>query len=321
MMLDSAPIDPRLLTLLPESKVGAVRGAEPLTGGLSGALVYGVTTSTGAYVLRVQSDAIDTTFFEQYLRILRRASDAGIAPPLVHVDEGARAVVSARIQGMPLPAVLANPGRREVVLLSVVDLLRRLHALDPSGIAARDPVPYARAVWEKGRERPGFPAWARELGPALDEFAAMLTRDTRRVLGHNDVNPGNFLWDGERAWLVDWDVAGLAHPHYDLATLAMFLGLEDDVAFALAARHDGEPLDETSRATFRCLRQLVALLCGLTFVSLVPDLTVREAPALSDAPSLVDVYQGLRAGRLDMRTPYAQLSMGLALLALGIRQG
>lgn len=319
-MPDSSPIDPLLLPLLPSNKVGAVWHAEALTAGLSGAGVYAVTTSNGAYVLRVQGSAIDATFFAQYVRILRRASEASIAPPVVHVDEGARAVVSARIQGMPLPAVLANPAQREAVLLSVVDRLRVLHALDSSGIAARDPVPYARAAWEQGRERPGFPAWARDLGPALDGFAAVLTKDTRRVLSHNDVNPGNFLWDGERAWLVDWDVAGLGHPHYDLATLAMFLRLEDDVAFALVARHDGAPLDETSRATFRSLRQLVALLCGLTFVSLVPDLTVCEAPALADAPSLMDVYQGMRTGRLDMRTPYAQLSMGLALLALGVVQ-
>ena len=316
-MSDPLPIE-RLLPLLPESKVGAVRRVEALTAGRSGAMVYAVTTSRGDYVLRVQSAALEPAVFTEHLRILLRAAEVRVAPPIVHVDESTRAVVSARIQGAPLPAALANPAQREAVLLSVVDQLRALHALDKSGIAARDPVPYTRAAWEKGRERPGFPAWARNLGPALDGFAAMLTKDARRVVSHNDLNPGNFLWDGERAWLVDWDVSGLGHPHYDLATLAMFLRLGDDEAFALAVRHDGAPLDDISRATFRSLRQLVALLCGLTFLSLVPDLTVREAPTLADAPSLGDIYQGMRTGQLDMRTPYAQLSMGLALLALGV---
>ena len=33
--------------------------------------------------------------------------------------------------------------------------------------------------------------------------------------------------------------------------------------------------------------------------------------------ALTDVYAAMRTGQLDMRTPHAQISMGLALLALG----
>jgi aminoglycoside phosphotransferase (APT) family kinase protein len=57
----------------------------------------------------------------------------------------------------------------------------------------------------------------------VDEISVTLARDPRRVVSHNDVNPGNILWDGAHAWLVDWEVTGLGHPYYDLATLALFL--------------------------------------------------------------------------------------------------
>ena len=217
-----------------------------------------------------------------------------------------------------MAAALADPAQRAPMFASVVDRLRTLHALDPSGVTERDPLQQARATWEAGRNRPGFPPWATSLAPTLEAIAATLAWDPRRVVSHNDLNPVNVLWDGTRAWLVDWEVTGLGHPYYDLAVLALFLRLADDVALELVARHDGATLDERSRATFRALRQLAGLLSGLTFLSLVDDLSVRPAPARADAPSLGACYEAMRAGELDLQSPRGRASMGLALLALGV---
>jgi aminoglycoside phosphotransferase (APT) family kinase protein len=306
-----------LLPLLPEDRVGVVLALEPIRVGLSGAGVYAVTAARGEFVLRVQERQVDQHYFAQQLRVLRRAAEAGIAPSIVHVDEPARALVSVRISGMPIAAVLADPSQRATVLAAVVDALRTVHGLDATDVAARDPLPFAQSAWEAARVRPGFPPWARDLAPTFAAIAEVLAGDPRRVVSHNDVNPGNFLWDGARAWLIDWEVAGLTHPYYDLAALALFLRLEDDAAFQLCARHDGAPLDDRARATFRALRQLVGLLCGLTFLGLVDDLLVRAAPTLADAPALTDVYAAMRTGQLDLRSPHGLASMGLALLALG----
>jgi aminoglycoside phosphotransferase len=314
----ASPDHAALLSLLPEALIGAVERVEPVTLGLSGAGVYAVTTSRGAYVLRVRGSHAYGGSFEEQLRVWRRAADGGVAPAIVHVDEAARAVVSVRAPGLPIAAALADPAQRGQVLASVVDELRTLHAVEPSGVPERDPLPYTHAAWEAARNRPGFPPWAAALAPTLESIARTLERDPRLVVSHNDVNPGNVLWDGARAWLVDWDVAGLGHPYYDLATLALFLRLEDDVALGLVKRHDCAPLDDRSRTTFRTLRQLVGLLSGLTFLGLVDDLGVRPAPTLSDAPSLVDCYAAMRTGDLDFQSQRGRASMGLALLALGV---
>lgn len=312
-----------LLRFLPDPQVGTVESVEPIALGLSGAGVWAVTTSRGAYVLRVQGGEIDEGYFAQQLRVLRRAAEAGIAPALVHVDEAARAVLSVRVQGMPIAGALGDPAQRGAVMASVVDRLRALHSLDSSDVAERDPIPYVRKAWEAARHRPGFPAWATSIGTTIDEIAAVLAQDPRRVVSHNDVNPGNFLWDGTRAWLIDWEVAGLGHPYYDLATLALFLRVEDEAAFGLVALHDGAPPDERSKATFRALRQLAGLLSGLTFLGRVEAAEIRPAPEREDAPTLLECYEGLRSGTMEVQSPLFQVSMGLALLALGVapRQG
>ena len=195
-MTADAPDHGALLPLLPEERVGLVARVEPITLGLSGAGVYAVTASRGAYVLRVQSRQIDPGYFAQQVRVLRRAAEAGIAPAVVHVDEAARAVVSARVQGVPMAAALADPAQRAPVLASVIDRLRTLHALDPSDVAERDPIAFTRAAWEAARDRPGFPPWAASLAPTLETLAATLVRDPRRGVSHNDVNPMNVAGGG-----------------------------------------------------------------------------------------------------------------------------
>jgi aminoglycoside phosphotransferase (APT) family kinase protein len=246
--------------------------------------------------------------------VLRRAAERGVAPALVHVNAAARAIVSTRVAGVPLAAALGDPGQRGAAIASLVTQLRALHALDAGGVEERDPLVYARAQYATQRLRPGFPAWAAALDPIFDAIEVTLARDPRRVVSHNDVNPGNVLWDGTRAWLVDWEVAGLAHPFYDLAVLAMFLQLDDATAHGLLAHYEQRPIVDDARATLAALRRLAALLCGLTLMSLVPELGLLP----TSAPTLAELYAQLRSGALDLQDPRGRAAFALALLQVGM---
>jgi aminoglycoside phosphotransferase (APT) family kinase protein len=223
-------------------------------------------------------------------------------------------VVSRRIVGVPLFAALANPAQRGAALSGVVAKLRALREIDATGIHEPDLFGHARRGYETQRARPGFPAWASALEPIFDAIAAALARDPRRVVSHNDANPGNILWDGARAWFVDWEVSGLAHPFYDLAVLAMFLRLDDDAACALLAELEQRPVEAAARETFATLRRFAALFCGLTFASMVPDLAVLPA----SPPTLKDIYAEFHAGTLDIRQPRAHAAFSAALMHLGV---
>jgi aminoglycoside phosphotransferase (APT) family kinase protein len=291
--------------------LGPITSIQPITMGLSGAGVYAVTSGRGELVLRVQPERGD---FPRQLRLLRRVAEAGVAPPIVHVDEEARATVSVRVAGVPLAAGLADPTQRDAVMASVVAQLRALHALDGTGVTVGDPVGFARGLLAAQRPRPGFPSWAADLEPLFAAVETLLERDPRRVVSHNDMNPGNILWDGARAWFVDWEVAGLNHPFYDLAAFAMFLRLEDAAAHALLAAQEQVPIDDDGRATFAALRRHVALMCGLMGLSLVPDLAILPEPA----PTLASFYADLRAGKVTLRDPRGGAAFAVALLGVGL---
>jgi aminoglycoside phosphotransferase (APT) family kinase protein len=303
-----------LAPLLPEGKVGTLVAIRAMPRGPSAASVYLVTTTEGELVLKVQAAPQYASRWAQQLVVQRQAAECGIAPAIVHVDEAARAVVSRRVAGVPIAAIAA-PEERGRAIGALVDQLRVLHRLERDGIEERDPLALARGNHAVQRARPGFPEWARELAPIFYEIEATLARDPRRTVSHNDANPGNVLWDGTRAWLVDWEVAGLAHPSYDLATLAMFVQLAEDVAVGLLTQLEGgRPIEAAERATFAALRRLAALLCGLSFVSLLPDLSVVPA----SAPTLTEFYAELRAGRFTLHDPRGGGAFAAALLRQGI---
>ena len=302
-----------LLRVLP-STIGEVKAITPIRMGLSGAGVYAVTSERGDYVLRLQGAGANDDFWAQHMRILRRAAERGVAPPIVHVNEDERAVISMRVAGVPLPAALGDPSQRDRAIADVVTRLRSLHEIDPTDIEERDGVGFARGMWEAQRRRAGFPPWAAEMSLAFDNIAALLARDPRRVVSHNDVNPGNVLWDGNRAWLVDWEVAGLWHPYYDLAAFVTFLAMDAERAYGLLALQETSPVNAAAREMFAAMRQLVALAVGSIFLSMVPDLSLISAPTRADAPTQAECGAAMRRGELDLQTAMGRARFGLAFI-------
>ncbi|ARN81540.1 choline kinase family protein [Methylocystis bryophila] len=68
------------------------------------------------------------------------------------------------------------------------------------------------------------------------------------VFGHNDLLAANFIDDGARLWLIDWDYAGWGTPFFDLGGLSSNNGFtaEENEAM-LAAYFERTPSDELSR--------------------------------------------------------------------------
>ena len=48
------------------------------------------------------------------------------------------------------------------------------------------------------------------------------------VTCHNDLLAANFIDDGERIWIVDWEYAGMGDPFFDLANFAVNNGLDEE---------------------------------------------------------------------------------------------
>jgi aminoglycoside phosphotransferase (APT) family kinase protein len=301
----------------PTAACGDVLSVEPLPPGMSGASVRTVTTTRGQFVVRVQSPTIPKEQWAATLRIHRIASDLGVAPLLAHVDDERRVTVSAKIAGMPLGQATAHPSSRAAALGSLVDQLARLESTPLAGLATRPPLDllaFTSGLWQSQHARAGFPPWALPLRAHIAAAGTALAGDDRLVLAHGDLNPTNLVWDGQRAWLVDWDTAGPAHPFLDWSGFSNFLNLSDAEALAWLARKQGAPLPPADARIFAALRDLTRVAYGCMFLSLAPALTGHGIEDQATTPSLTEVYAGLRTAQYAVGSPKGQVLMGAALL-------
>ncbi|MET0411979.1 MAG: phosphotransferase [Polyangiaceae bacterium] len=306
----------RLEDCLPAELQGSSTTITRVGAGMSGAGVYRVDAQGRLFVLKVSPEGEASSAWAARLELLRVASAAGVAPGVVHSDESRRSVLSAFISDRSFPALFAQPDTRERALALLARLLRRVHDLPPPPGAARsDARALLEGLWSGLAQSFALPAFVREaVRRVLDEPAP--EHDRALGLSHNDVNPTNLAYDGEQLFLLDWDTAGLNEPFHDLATIAVFLRMDDATCRTLIALHDDRP-ERALPARFAYDRRLVAALCGAMFLHLARQGGHAGAAGNETAdmtPSLGEFYQRLRSGQASLGSPEGRWLGGLALV-------
>jgi thiamine kinase-like enzyme len=231
---------------------------EILPGGLSNRN-FVVRDGGDSYVVRLVGgdDPAHGIVRAREIAVSQAAHRAGIAPELVHAEEGL--LVLRLVEGHTLTAAeVAEPA----MLRRIAALLRRCHG----EVAAylRGPAPcfwvfhalrcYLAALAEHGVSR--------ERIDRLHRIAAVLEAavgPTRLALTHNDLMPGNLIDDGERLWLIDWEYAGFGAPLFDLASLAVDNGLDAGAQETLLAAYFRRAPSTTLRRRFAAMRIAAAL--------------------------------------------------------------
>ena len=192
---------------------------QPLGGGITN-LNFVVVDGGERYVVRIGEDIpVHGVYRANELASARAAHAAGIGPEIVHAESGA--LVMRWVDGRTLePTDVREPA----MLDRIVDTVRRCHqAVAPHlrGAAPVFPVfqvlrDYARTLREGGSRMAG------RLDQLLGRAAHLesVAGPFETVFGHNDLHAENFIDDGDRIWLVDWEYAGFTSVLYDLGGLA-----------------------------------------------------------------------------------------------------
>jgi aminoglycoside phosphotransferase (APT) family kinase protein len=159
--------------------------------------------------------------------VLRTVADAGLGPACLDADATGGWLLT---EWLPGSAWSAPDLREPANLRRAAGLLRRLHGLPPAG-----PVLDLAAAIDRYAALGGTLA----AGPARvarEQLARCRSADAAADVGaaadppclcHNDPTPGNFIAvaDGSLR-LIDWEYAGLGHPAFDLAGLAVGADLD-----------------------------------------------------------------------------------------------
>jgi Ser/Thr protein kinase RdoA (MazF antagonist) len=109
----------------------------------------------------------------------------------------------------------------------------------------RDDLHLARRLVDGPRPADGVAAAAHDAAGAWwrgSDPARLRTPPADPVLGHRDPNLANYLWDGRRIRIVDFEDAGVSDPANEVALLVEHLSTRGLDAGALAARFDVDPV-------------------------------------------------------------------------------
>ena len=224
----------------------------PLLGGITNKN-YLVADRGQKFVVRLGEDIpIHGVMRFNELAASRAAFAAGISPEVIYAEPGA--LVLNFIEGRALSPELVRDAR---LLPRVVDLVKRCHEQVPRYL--RGP---ALVFWVFQVIR----GYATELQACASPHAGLLPRLIERaerlerevgpvsiVFGHNDLLAANFIDDGKRLWLIDWDYAGFNSPLFDLGGLASNSELDADQSRFVLERYFGK-VDAAMERRFEAMK-------------------------------------------------------------------
>jgi len=169
----------------------------------------------------------------------RAAAAAGVSPQVVHVEPGA--MVLEFIDGRTLSETdIADDAN----LGAIVDLVKRAHSEIPRHLDSPALTFWVYQVIRTYARRltDGESTWLPELNALVDQAERLeaATGPVNLVFGHNDLLAANFMHDGSRFWLIDWDYAGFNSALFDLGGLASNNGLDEGQERFVYERYFGE---------------------------------------------------------------------------------
>lgn len=222
------------------SLAGTPRQVSVLSGGLTNQN-FKVTTPDGVFVARVLSDGGELLGIdrEHEYRNSVIAAAAGVGAPVIEFRPDDGVLVLGFIEGRTLTnADVAEPA-------TLARIARACTTLHQAGRFAGDFDMFeVQAAYYATATTAGMaiPAGYDELMPTFAAARrALAVRAEGTVPCNNDLLAANFIDDGERIWLIDYEYSGNNDPCFELGNIAGECGLDADGLAALVTAYYGRP--------------------------------------------------------------------------------
>ena len=220
----------------------------PLDGGITNrnAIVSVASLAPRRFVARLPGERTELLGIDRAneAEAARRAAALGIGPPVIGALEPIGTLVTELVPGEHL-----ETAQFVARLDEVVGLITRFHERG----RLRGAFPIHRVVEWHGRDAVAHGGNLPDAYAQLHDVSVRIERAFAAdpdppVACHNDLLPANVLFSADRAWLLDFEYAGINDRYFDLANLSINCGLGADAERRLIELYFG---DVTDRALAR----------------------------------------------------------------------
>jgi thiamine kinase-like enzyme len=224
---------------------GGEAAVEPLGGGITNHN-FKVDVDGEAYVLRVGGKDTDLLGIDRIVEhgASRVAAELGIGPDVTAFLEPEGYLVTRFIAGKPIPP---EDMRRAATIARAARTLRRIHdgpVIPGRFDSFRVVEAYCVTATAHGVRIPDAYSPAKETADAIERTR----KGERPAPCHNDLLNANFIDDGERIRIVDWEYAGMGDRFFDLANFSVNHEFGDEENGELLASYFGEVAEQACTA-------------------------------------------------------------------------
>jgi thiamine kinase-like enzyme len=205
------------------------------------------------------------------------AAGVGVGPEVTAFIRPEGYLVTRFIEGSPVPDELVH---QSATIERVAASLRRIHdgpAIPGLFVPLRIVEAYRALAIARGVAIPAEYDLAAAIGRRIE--MACLTNPVELRPCHNDLLNANFIDDGDRIRIVDWEYAGMGDPFFDLGNFSINHELTPDEDEILLAAYDGR----------EHLSDRQARLARLTLMRTVSDFREAMWGVLQQGISTLDV--------------------------------
>ncbi len=193
--------------------------ATPLDGGITN-VNYLVSDGDKKYVARLGEDILHHHVMRfNELSASRAAHAAGLSPAVIYTEPGITV-----LEFIECATFSPEDVRKPENLKRILPLIKTCHLEVPKHLRGPALIFWVfHVIRDYAASLKDAKSAYQTLLPELIQVGNLLETNAGpfdMVFGHNDLLAANFLDDGERLWMIDWDYAGFNSPLFDLGGLA-----------------------------------------------------------------------------------------------------
>ena len=170
------------------------------------------------YVVRLGNDIPEHLVSRSNeLIVSKAASNAGISPKVIYHSEGILVLDYIECKTLSAEGVRKN-------IKSIIPLIKKIHHEIPKNLYGQSVIfwvfhvirNYVKFLYDNKSSH------SKILSDLISQSELLEKKSSpyEIVFGHNDLLPANFLDDGSRLWVIDWEYAGYNTPLFDLGGLS-----------------------------------------------------------------------------------------------------
>jgi len=177
-----------------------------------------IEDNNNKYVVRLGDDIPEHLISRSNeLIVSKAASNAGISPKVVYHSKGILVLDYIECSTLSVEGVRKN-------IQSIIPLIKKIHHEIPKNLYGQSVIfwvfhvirNYVKFLYDNKSSH------SKILSDLISKSALLEKKSApyEIVFGHNDLLPANFLDDGSRLWVIDWEYAGYNSPLFDLGGLS-----------------------------------------------------------------------------------------------------